>query len=150
MGAPAVDHAQTLAKQGLKTLLLCYNQKLGNTLKEKSEGIDYLYPMSFHQFCDWRIRQVKSDTNQDLIEESEINYPNENFYDVLMPDALIESYDISPIKYNVIIIDEGQDFKDEYWLAIEQMILSCISFKMIIKLYILLIMNYLSIMNHYF
>jgi len=117
----ALDHAQTLAKQGLKTLLLCYNQKLGDTLKEKSEGIDNLYPMSFHQFCDWRIKQVKSDTNQDLLKESEINYPNEDKFDVLMPDALTESYDISPIKYDVIIIDEGQDFKDEYWLAIEEL-----------------------------
>jgi len=38
-----------------------------------------------------------------------------------MPDALIESYDIAPITYDVIIIDEGQDFKDEYWLAIEEL-----------------------------
>lgn len=117
----ALDHAQTLAKQKLKVLLLCYNQKLANTLKEKSQGIDNLHSMSFHQFCKWRIDQVKNDTNKDLLEESKINYPNEDKFDVWMPDALTESYDISPIKYNVIIIDEGQDFKDEYWLAIEEL-----------------------------
>lgn len=117
----ALDHAQTLANQGLKVLLLCYNQKLGNTLKEKSQGIDNLHPMSFHQFCDWRIRQVKNDTNRDLIEESKINYPNQDKFNVWMPDGLTESYDISPIEYDVIIIDEGQDFKDEYWLAIEEL-----------------------------
>jgi len=117
----ALDHAQTLAKQGLKVLLLCYNQKLGNTLKEKSQGIENLHPMSFHQFCNWRIEQVKNDTNRSLLEESEINYPNEDKFDVWMPDALTESYDISPIEYDVIIIDEGQDFKDEYWLAIEEL-----------------------------
>ena len=42
----ALDHAQTLAKQELKVLLLCYNEKLGNKLKEKSQGIENLYPMS--------------------------------------------------------------------------------------------------------
>ena len=115
----ALDHAQNLAMQGLNVLLLCYNQKLGNSLKEKSLGIDNLHSMSFHQFCDWRIRQVKNDTNRDLLLESKINYPNEDKFDVWMPDALTESYDISPIAYDVIIIDEGQDFKDEYWLAIE-------------------------------
>jgi len=117
----ALDHAQTLARQGLKVLLLCYNQKLGDTLKIKSQSIENLHPMSFHQFCDWRIRQVKNDVDRDLIEESKINYPNEDKFDVWMPDALTESYNISPIQYDVIIIDEGQDFKDEYWLAIEEL-----------------------------
>lgn len=117
----ALDHAQTLAKQGLKVLLLCYNEKLGNKLKEKSQGIENLHPMSFHQFCNWRIKQVENDTNRKLLEESAINYPNEDKFNVLMPDALINSYDLSPITYDVIIIDEGQDFKDEYWLAIEEL-----------------------------
>jgi len=117
----ALDHAQNLANQGLKTLLLCYNQKLGNTLKVKSEGIDKLHSMSFHEFCSWRIKQVKNDTGRDLVMESELSYPNEDKFDVLMPDALISSYDISPIKYDVIIVDEGQDFKVEFWLAIEML-----------------------------
>lgn len=115
----ALDHAQTLAKQGLKVLLLCYNEKLGNKLKEKSQGIENLHPMSFHQFCNWRIKQVENDTKRNLLAESAINYPNEDKYNVWMPDALINSYDISLITYDVIIVDEGQDFKDEYWLAIE-------------------------------
>jgi hypothetical protein len=117
----ALDHAQTLAKQELKVLLLCYNEKLGNTLKEKSLGIANLHPMSFHQFCNWRIKQVVNDANRNLLAESAINYPNEDKFNVWMPDALINSYDISPIKYDVILVDEGQDFKDEYWLAIEEL-----------------------------
>jgi len=77
--------------------------------------------MSFHEFCSWRNRQVKKNTGRDLIEESRIDYPEEPFYDVLMPDALINSYDLAPIQYDVILIDEGQDFKPEYWLAIEML-----------------------------
>ena len=117
----ALDQAQTLAVQGLKVLFLCYNQKLGNALKIKSQHIDNLHSMSFHEFCSWRNRQVKSSTDRDLIEESRINYPGEDLYDVLMPDALINSYDLAPILYDVILIDEGQDFKPEYWLAIEML-----------------------------
>ena len=115
----ALDHAQTLAEQGLKVLLLCYNQKLGNELKIKSEKINNLHSMGFHELCAWRIRQVKNNTHRDLIEESRTIYLGENLYDVLMPDALINSYEIAPIQYNVIVVDEGQDFKPEYWLAIE-------------------------------
>jgi hypothetical protein len=115
----ALDHAQNLAEQGLKVLLLCYNQKLGNEFKIKSNKIDNLHSMSFHEFCSWRIRQVKSNTNRDLIEESRNNYLGEDLFDVLMPDALINSYEVTPIQYDVILIDEGQDFKQEYWLALE-------------------------------
>ena len=117
----ALDQAQTLACQGLNVLLLCYNQKLGNALKIKSQHIDNLHSMSFHEFCSWRIRQVESSENRDLIEESRSSYPGEDLYDALMPDALINSYELTPIQYDVILIDEGQDFKPEYWLAIEML-----------------------------
>jgi len=118
----ALDQAQTLATQDLKVLFLCYNQKLGNALKIKSQNIDNLHSMSFHEFCSWRTRQVKSNTGRDLVVEASISYPGENLYDVLMPDALINSYEFAPIQYDVIIIDEGQDFKPEYWLAIEMLL----------------------------
>jgi hypothetical protein len=115
----ALDQAQNLADHGLKVLFLCYNKKLGNMLKKKSQNIENLHSMSFHQFCSWRIRQVGINSGRDLIEESKNTYSGENLYDVLMPDALINSYELAPIQYDVILIDEGQDFKSEYWFAIE-------------------------------
>jgi len=118
----ALDHAQNLARQGMKVLLLCYNKILANTLKTRSKGIGNLHAMSFHSFCNWRVKQVKQNTQRDLLKESEANYPGEDLYKVLMPDALIVSFDIEPVDYDVIIIDEGQDFEDEYWMAIEMML----------------------------
>jgi len=115
----ALDHAISLASSGRKVLFLCYNQNLANSIKKKVLGIQSLHAMSFHEFCSWRTRQVKKNTGRDLIGESKVGNPVANRYDVLMPDALINSYSISPVSYDSIIIDEGQDFKDEYWLAIE-------------------------------
>tara|TARA_R110001583_G_scaffold112477_1_gene261862 strand:+ start:13726 stop:15426 length:1701 start_codon:yes stop_codon:yes gene_type:complete len=115
----ALDHAVALGQQGLKVLLLCYNKNLGNLLKQRVDGIENVYAMSFHEFCSWRIRQVKQSTGRDLINESKLIYPKDDLYDVLMPDALMNSLDIVPLKFDVIIVDEGQDFRAEYWLAIE-------------------------------
>lgn len=115
----AVDHAQNLAVQGSKVLLLCYNKQLGNELKKRCEGIENLHAMNFHQLCKWRIDQVKANTRRDLLEESRFNYSKGDTFDVLMPDALINSFEIAPLKYDTFIIDEGQDFRDEFWLAIE-------------------------------
>lgn len=117
----ALDHAQNLAEQGLKVLLLCYNKQLGNVLKKRCEGIDNLHAMNFHELCYWRIEQVRHSLNRDLLEESRKNYPGENEYEVLYPDALINSYEIAPLKYDAILVDEGQDFRDEYWLAVDML-----------------------------
>jgi hypothetical protein len=118
----ALDHANDLSNLGFRTLLLCYNQNLGNQLKIRSEDQKKLHAMSFHEFCSWRIRQVKAKTRRDLIEESRLSYPNGGLFEVLMPDALINSYEIEPVKYDAIIIDEGQDLREEYWFAIEMLI----------------------------
>lgn len=115
----ALDHAISLSETGKKVLFLCYNQNLANSLKAKVNGVNSLHTMSFHEFCSWRVRQALSDSGRDLFQEAKINNPGGDFYDVLMPDALISSYNVSPISYSTIIVDEGQDFKDEFWLAIE-------------------------------
>jgi hypothetical protein len=117
----ALDHAQSLAEQGLKVLLLCYNKPLGNVLKKRCEGINNLHAMNFHELCYWRIEQVKKTFNRDLLAESRENYAGENEFDILYPDALINSYEIVPLEYDAIIVDEGQDFRDEYWLAIDML-----------------------------
>ncbi len=39
---------------------------------------------------------------RDLIEESKNIYRGEDLYDVLMQIALINSYELAPIQYNVI------------------------------------------------
>ena len=115
----ALDLAISLAAVGSKVLLLCFNQNLANAIKLKVQDKDLLHPMSFHEFCSWRIRQAKNDSQRDLIAESRQMYPNGDLYDILMPDALINSYTVSPINYDAIIIDEGQDFREEFWLSIE-------------------------------
>jgi len=117
----ALDHAQNLAEQGLKVLLLCYNKQLGNMLKKRCEGIENLHAMNFHELCYWRIKQVKANTGRDLLLESRSNYPGEHEFEVLMPDALINSYEIAALEYDAIIVDEGQDFQDEYWFAIDML-----------------------------
>lgn len=118
----ALEHAHELGEQGLSVLLLCYNKNLGNLLKQRSESATNVHAMSFHEFCSWRVRQVEINTGRNLIEESKLVYPGEDLYNVLMPDAVLNSFDIAPIDYDVVIVDEGQDFKAEYWLALELLV----------------------------
>ena len=73
--------------------------------------------MTFHELCSWRIRQASS-AQRDLLSEVQRDYPNHNRFDVHMPCALALSSEILDDRFDAVVVDEGQDFKDTYWLAL--------------------------------
>ncbi|MCD2452784.1 AAA family ATPase [Methylicorpusculum oleiharenae] len=111
----ALQHAKLLASQGIKTLLVCYNRALADFLKRETQGLENLHALSFHQLCDWRIKV----TGQYLLEEAKQAYPGSSLFDLQMPYALSRSTELDKFRYQAIVVDEGQDFGDEYWLPIE-------------------------------
>jgi len=114
----AVERAKSLATSGAKTLLLCYNRGLADHLKVVTEGHANLHAMSFHQLCDWRIRVTRSEHGRDLLSEAMQTYPGRDRFDVQLPFALALSTEISNCRYDAIVVDEGQDFRDEYWFPL--------------------------------
>jgi len=114
----AVEAAKTLASSGIKTLLLCYNRPLADHLKFVNEGQPNLHAMSFHQLCDWRIRVAHTETGRDLLNEAAQTYPGLDRFDVQLPLALALSTEILSYRYDAIIVDEGQDFRDEFWFPL--------------------------------
>ena len=118
----ALQHAKSLASQGLSTLLVCYNRALADYLKRQVEGVQNLHAMSFHQLCDWRARAVSASSGVDLEREAQDAYPGRNKFEIQMPFALARSVELSEFRYQAIVVDEGQDFGDEYWLPIVMML----------------------------
>jgi len=115
----AMEKAQELARSGKKTLLLCYNRPLAEHLKDVAGVKNNLLPMNFHQLCEWKINQVRSEQGIDLEDEAKNEYPNQSFFHVQMPFALARSTEILTERFDAIIIDEGQDFREDYWIPIE-------------------------------
>ncbi len=116
----AVQKAQRLAADGNRTLLLCYNRPLADHLKDVIGDNPKLLPMSFHQLCDWFARRARSRTGRDLLAEAKRAYPTEDFYDVHLPWALALSTEVMPDeRFDAIVVDEGQDFREEFWLPLE-------------------------------
>jgi hypothetical protein len=114
----AVERARSLASSGAKTLLLCYNRGLADHLKVVTEGCPNLHAMSFHQLCDWRIRVARSEHGRDLLGEAMQTYPNKDRFDVQLPFALALSTELSGLRYDAVVVDEGQDFRDEFWFPL--------------------------------
>jgi hypothetical protein len=115
----ALQHARALAEQGLQTLLVCYNRPLGDFLKRECQGVNNLHAMTFHQLCDWRIECARVESGMDLLVEAGQAYPGADPFAILRPFALARSTEVSEFRYQAIIVDEGQDFGDEFWMPIE-------------------------------
>jgi hypothetical protein len=114
----AVERAKSLSTSGAKTLLLCYNRGLADHLKVVMEGHPNLYAMSFHQLCDWRVRVARTDHGRDFSHEATKTYPGNDLFDVQLPLALALSTETSDYRYDAIVVDEGQDFRDEFWFPL--------------------------------
>lgn len=115
----ALEKARRLAAEGFRTLLTCYNRQLADHLARQCAGLENIDVMSFHQLCSRQVEKVKRQSDRDLIYEAKVTYPGKNLYDVHFPNALAYSLEVLEDRYEAIVCDEGQDFREEYWVPLE-------------------------------
>ncbi|OZG70934.1 hypothetical protein BTA51_23870 [Hahella sp. CCB-MM4] len=115
----ALEKARRLASEGFKTLLTCYNRQLADHLSSSCAGTSNLEVMSFHQLCYRQVKKANQMSGRDLIAEAKVTYPGKDLYDVQLPNAFAYSLEIIPSRYDAIVCDEGQDFREEYWVPLE-------------------------------
>ncbi len=101
----ALEKAMRSAADGRRTLFTCYNTALGLHLKTLATGVENLHIGSFHQICG-QIARVAGVVVSEAVD----------LYDLALPAALMNAVDAQPgLRFDSIIIDEGQDFHDG-WL----------------------------------
>lgn len=115
----AVEKAKRLAAEGFRTLLTCYNRQLADHLSIVCSAVPNLEVMSFHQLCHRQIERANRASGRDLVAEAKVTYPGKDLYDVQWPNALAYSLEILSERYDAIVCDEGQDFREEFWVPLE-------------------------------
>lgn len=115
----ALEKARRLASDGFRTLLSCYNRQLADHLSNLCAGIPNLDVMSFHQLCHRQIERANRASGRDLVSEAKLTYPGKDLYEIQLPNALGYSLEILPDRYDAIVCDEGQDFREEFWVPLE-------------------------------
>ncbi|WP_026331245.1 DEAD/DEAH box helicase [Thioalkalivibrio sp. ALMg13-2] len=115
----ALEKARRLASEGFKTLLTCYNRQLADHLSSLSAGTSNLDVMSFHQLCYRQVEEAEKASGRGLVAEAKLTYPGKGLYDVQLPNALAYSLEVLPDRYDAIVCDEGQDFREEFWVPLE-------------------------------
>jgi hypothetical protein len=115
----ALEKARRLASEGFKTLLTCYNRQLADHLASMCVGTSNLDIMSFHQLCYRQVERANQVSGRDLVAEAKVTYPGKDLYDVQLPNAFAYSLEVLPDRYDAIVCDEGQDFREEFWVPLE-------------------------------
>jgi hypothetical protein len=113
----AMEKAKRLAVEGKKVFLTCYNTNLTKLFNDHIQN-DKITAHSFHEY----IYEELIHKGYDLPQKDKIEDTNE-FYQNILPETAYDHYSLLPIedKFDAIIVDEGQDFTEAYFLCLEEM-----------------------------
>lgn len=116
----AVEKAKRLAVDGKKVLLLCFNRPLADHLVEviNSAGgwSENVTVNTFHGLCD----EVANAAGLEFKAPGDKEASAE-FWQETAPLLLIEAIEKLGLEYDAVIIDEAQDFRDDWFEAITQL-----------------------------
>jgi hypothetical protein len=122
----AAHRARSLAEDCLEVLLVCYNRPLADSLAKTLHGVPGLSVMGYHQLCETMIRQATS-LGSDVLKEAQEAYPTDSeqkLFELQYPFALALAAEVLTQRYDAILVDEAQDFGDEYWMGLESFLRS--------------------------
>lgn len=103
----AIEKARRLAQEGLRVLLLCFNEPLAARMQEDAQGIE---AGSFHAWAEARIRAAGMG---DRVPDDK----TQHYYDHEVPQLLGEALERQPdARWDALVVDEGQDFRPHWWL----------------------------------
>jgi len=111
----ALEKARELARQGFRTLLVCFNQPLARMLRDEVAAgpeREFLHVSTFHQLCEDLGREAGT-----LPPKPEPLPPE--WWSQTLPDALLEAIPKLAHRYHAVVVDEGQDFEQDWFAELE-------------------------------
>lgn len=111
----AVEQARYLAAEGLQVLLVCFNKTLASSLKTMAElrGVDVYY---FHGLCE--VMAGRAGIGWDRPAGME----DREYFDDFLNNVLFDAASTLGPQYDAVVVDEGQDLLDQWWLALESLL----------------------------
>ncbi len=133
----AVEKARRLAGEGFRVLVTCFNRALADFIRAQLPKPAARRPTghtselsqmdlfggakvdveSFHRLAGaWARRAGVS------LPEAGDEAERERIYDAALPEALVQATAKLPERYDAVIVDEGQDFHEDWWVAIQSLL----------------------------
>jgi hypothetical protein len=109
----ATEIARRMAEGGNRTLLTCFNKRLSDHLRRATQGYPYLDVAHFHALA----HRLVSEAGIDLPEDVDTG-PHSEYFEDRLPELLMEAADRLELRYDVMVVDEAQDFHEHWWPAL--------------------------------
>jgi hypothetical protein len=106
----AAEKATRLARQGFRVLLTCYNKNLAIDLRERLPKLPNLQISNFHLLC--YSLCVKVDNLPPFSHK-------DDYWNRQIVDSMVDAAAKLDIHFDAIVVDEGQDFLDNWWTALQ-------------------------------
>jgi hypothetical protein len=109
----AVEKASRLARQGFRVLLTCFNKALAADLRANLKKPPSLDIVHFHELC------------YELVEEAGVpidKQDNKTYFEQQLPEALMTAVEELDVRYDAIVVDEGQDFHEDWWIPLQMLL----------------------------
>lgn len=111
----AVEKARRLVQEDKRVLLTCYNSALAGWLNEHLPKDERLTIRTFHQLCIELCARAGRELGDFREDMAALGITKQDYYNGVMPNALREAVDRITTRFDAIIVDEGQDFRNTYW-----------------------------------
>lgn len=117
----AMDKAASFAKSGHRTLFLCYNELLAEFLRDQvPEALrGKLNVRHFHAWCRECCVKPAAVKNGICFQVPEKRIDRKKFWDTTSAELLLKAIPLINENYDALVIDEGQDFANDWWYPIE-------------------------------
>jgi len=100
-----------------KVLLVCFNRALAQSLQQMNPSHGQIDIFHFHGLCTEFCKRAHFDIPKpDPHGDPKVFFRNE------LPDCLLDSLEEVADRYDALIVDEGQDFQDNWWLPLQELL----------------------------
>src|SRR5690606_9769234 len=100
------------ARAGRKTLRTCFNRSLARSMQRMAGDVANLDIFSFHSFC----RHVVKLAGHQLPGED----GSQEYFGKRLPEAAMQALESdTSLRWDEIVVDEGQDFRQLWWIILE-------------------------------
>lgn len=126
----AVEKARRLAGEGFRVLVTCFNRALADFIRAQLPppprgaapgpgqldlfGGARVDVESFHALAGSLARRAGI-----ALPAAEDEAARRALYDAALPEALLQATAKLPERYDAIVVDEGQDFQEDWWVALQ-------------------------------